>query len=112
MGSILLLTGMYRKMDNIRSRTNPGKLVLESEISNPIGGMMKLVKSALVLAAAPAALFLLSIKPSIATQKYAKETGKKCLDCHTKVPKKGDADHQLTELGKKFAENGHKLPKE
>jgi hypothetical protein len=73
---------------------------------------MKLVKSALVLAAASAALLLVSIRPSTATQKYAKETGKKCLDCHTKVPKKGDADHQLTELGKKFAENGHKLPKE
>ena len=71
---------------------------------------MKLVKSALILAAASAALFLLSISPSTATSKYAKETGKKCLDCHTKVPKKGDADPQLNELGKKFAENGHKLP--
>jgi hypothetical protein len=71
---------------------------------------MKVVKSMLVLAAASVFLFLLSIKPSTATQKYAKETGKKCLDCHTKVPKKGDTDPQLTELGKKFAENGHKLP--
>jgi|SoiMethySBSTD1v2_1073268.scaffolds.fasta_scaffold1670093_1 cytochrome c2 len=73
---------------------------------------MKLVKSALVLAVASAALLLVSIKPSTATQKYAKETGKKCLDCHTKVPKKGATDPQLNELGKKFAENGHKLPKE
>jgi hypothetical protein len=73
---------------------------------------MKLMKSTLLLAAALAALFLLSIKPSTATTKYAKETGKKCLDCHTKVPKKGDTDPQLTELGKKFAENGHKLPKD
>ena len=71
---------------------------------------MKLTRSALILAAASAALFLFSIKPSTATQKYAKDTGKKCLDCHTKVPKKGDADPQLNELGKKFAENGHKLP--
>jgi hypothetical protein len=71
---------------------------------------MKLVKSALILTVASAALLLVSIKPSTATQKYAKETGKKCNDCHTKIPKKGDADHQLTELGKKFAENGHKLP--
>ena len=70
------------------------------------------MRSALILGAASAVLFLLSIKPSTATTQYAKETGKKCLDCHTKVPKKGDADHQLTELGKKFAENGHKLPKE
>ncbi len=72
---------------------------------------MKLVKSALILAATSVALFLLSINPSTATSKYAKETGKKCLDCHTKVPKKGDTDPQLNELGKKFAENGHKLPK-
>jgi len=73
---------------------------------------MKVMKSVLVLAAASAAFLLVSITPSTATQKYAKETGKKCLDCHTKVPKKGDADPLLTELGKKFAENGHKLPKE
>jgi hypothetical protein len=73
---------------------------------------MKLIKSTLVLAVASAALFLVSITPSTATQKYAKDTGKKCLDCHTKVPKKGDADHQLNDFGKKFAENGHKLPKD
>jgi hypothetical protein len=73
---------------------------------------MKLVKSALVLAVASVVLFLLLIKPSTATQKYSKETGKKCKDCHTKVPKKGDTDPQLTELGKKFVENGHKLPKD
>ena len=45
-----------------------------------------------------------------ATQKYAKETGKKCLDCHKKMPKKGDKDVQLTELGQKFKDNDHKLP--
>jgi len=73
---------------------------------------MKLVKSTLVLAVASAVLFLLTITPSTATSKYAKETGKKCQDCHTKVPKKGATDPQLTELGKKFAENGHKLPKD
>jgi len=73
---------------------------------------MKVIKSVLVLVAASAALLVVSIKPSTATQKYAKETGKKCLDCHVKVPKKGDPDHQLNDFGKKFAENGHKLPKE
>jgi hypothetical protein len=45
-----------------------------------------------------------------ANPKYAKETGKKCLDCHKKLPKQGDKDPQLTELGQKFKENGHKLP--
>jgi hypothetical protein len=46
-----------------------------------------------------------------ATPKYAKDTGKKCLDCHKKIPKQGDKDVQLTELGQKFKDNDHKLPK-
>jgi hypothetical protein len=45
-----------------------------------------------------------------ANPKFAKETGKKCLDCHKKLPKQGDKDPQLTELGQKFKDNGHKLP--
>ena len=72
---------------------------------------MKMLKVGFVLGTALGLALLFSVTPSNATQKYAKETGKKCLDCHTKVPKKGDTDHQLTELGKRFAENGHKLPK-
>ena len=72
---------------------------------------MKLLKGMLLLLMAWClSFFFLWPKPSIATAKYAKETGKKCLDCHTKVPKKGK-DPQLTELGKKFLDNGHKLPK-
>jgi hypothetical protein len=46
-----------------------------------------------------------------ASQQFAKDTGKKCLDCHKKIPKKGDKDTQLTELGQKFKENGNKMPK-
>lgn len=72
---------------------------------------MKALKLGFLLGTALGVALLFSATPSIATQKYAKETSKKCLDCHTKVPKKGDKDFQLTELGKKFAENGHKLPK-
>ncbi len=45
-----------------------------------------------------------------ATPKYAKETGKKCTDCHVKIPKKGE-DPNLTNLGKAFQKNDHKLPK-
>ncbi len=71
---------------------------------------MKTLKLAFALAAALGIAWSFSPNPSHATPKYAKETKKKCLDCHTKVPKKGDTDHQLNELGKKFAENGHKLP--
>jgi len=52
------------------------------------------------------------LSPLNATSQFTKETGKKCADCHSKVPKKGDKDLYLTELGKKFKENGNKLPAE
>jgi len=42
---------------------------------------------------------------------FTKETGKKCLECHSKIPKKGESELYLTEFGKKFKENGNKLPK-
>ena len=45
-----------------------------------------------------------------ASSKFAKETGKKCLDCHKKLPKKGDKELNLTELGQKFKDNGNKMP--
>ena len=72
---------------------------------------MKMLKLGFALGTALGVALLFSVTPANATLKYAKETGKKCLDCHVKVPKKGDKDVQLTELGKKFAENDHKLPK-
>ena len=53
-----------------------------------------------------------SFSPLNASSQFTKETGKKCADCHSKVPKKGDKDLYLTELGKKFKENGNKLPEE
>ena len=55
-------------------------------------------------------MFLFSPE-SAASQQFSKETGKKCLDCHKKIPKKGDKDVQLTELGQKFKDNGNKMPK-
>ena len=72
---------------------------------------MKMLKLGFLMGTALAVALLFSTTSYDASQKYAKETGKKCLDCHTKIPKKGDTDHQLNEFGKKFAENGHKLPK-
>jgi predicted transcriptional regulator len=47
-----------------------------------------------------------------ASAKFTKETGKKCTDCHSKIPKKGETELYLTELGKKFRENGNKVPEE
>ncbi len=72
---------------------------------------MKILRLGFVLMTALGVALIFSGPPPEASAKYMKETGKKCLDCHTKVPKKGATDPQLTELGKKFAENGHKLPK-
>ena len=71
---------------------------------------MKLLKLSFLAGTVLGVALLFSSNPIVGSAKYAKETGKKCLDCHTKVPKKGDQDPMLTELGKKFAENGHKLP--
>ena len=56
-------------------------------------------------------MILLFSFDSVASQQFSKDTGKKCLDCHKKVPKKGDKDAQLTELGQKFKDNGNKMPK-
>ena len=58
------------------------------------------------------ALILVLIHNANASAKFTKETGKKCTDCHTKIPKKGEADLYLTELGKKFKENGNNMPEE
>jgi hypothetical protein len=71
---------------------------------------MKPLKLGFLLSTALGVILLFSSTPSIGSQKYAKETKKKCLDCHTKVPKKGATDPLLNEFGKKFAENDHKLP--
>jgi len=59
-----------------------------------------------------AALVLVLLHNADASAKFTKETGKKCADCHSKIPKKGEADLYLTELGKKFKENGNKMPEE
>lgn len=72
---------------------------------------MKMLKATFLLGTVLGVVMLFSSTPTVGSQKYAKETKKKCLDCHTKTPKKGATDHLLNEFGKKFAENGHKLPK-
>jgi hypothetical protein len=57
-------------------------------------------------------LILVLMYNANASTKFTKETGKKCTECHSKIPKKGEADLYLTELGKKFKENGNKMPEE
>ena len=52
------------------------------------------------------------LSPLNASSKFTKETGKKCTDCHSKTPKKGEKELYLTELGKKFKDNGNKLPEQ
>ena len=58
------------------------------------------------------AIVLVLIHNANASSKFTKETGKKCADCHSKIPKKGEAELYLTDLGKKFKENGNKMPEE
>ena len=71
---------------------------------------MKMLRGAVILCTALAVFAAWSAVPVTATQKYAKETGKKCTQCHTKIPKKGE-DPNLTDFGKEFHKNGDKLPK-
>lgn len=71
---------------------------------------MKMLRWVVVLITALAVFAVWTSVPVTATQKYAKETGKKCTECHTKVPAKGAADPNLTDFGKAFQKNGHKLP--
>ncbi len=47
-----------------------------------------------------------------ATLKYKKDTGKKCVFCHTGIPKPGDEDPQLNEDGKQFKRNNYQLTEE
>ena len=47
-----------------------------------------------------------------ATMKMKKDTGKKCLFCHSAVPEKGDTDPRLNRDGKLFKENDYKLTDE
>ena len=58
------------------------------------------------------ALIFTLMHTASASAKFTKETGKKCLDCHSKIPKKGEAELYLTEYGKKFKENGNKAVEE
>ena len=76
---------------------------------------MKLLIRMIKLIPVGVGIFLFSsapLSPVNASSQFTKETGKKCADCHSKVPKKGDKELYLTELGKKFKENGNKLPGE
>ncbi len=44
-----------------------------------------------------------------ATLEYRKETGLKCISCHTRVPEPEEEDPQLNDQGKKFKENDYRL---
>ncbi len=44
-----------------------------------------------------------------ATLKHRKQTGKKCVFCHTRIPEHADEDPQLNKQGKNFKENDYRL---
>ena len=46
------------------------------------------------------------------TLRYRRETGKRCVFCHTSIPEQGDENPQLNQDGKRFQENGHELTEE
>ena len=73
--------------------------------------MNRMLKLISVFFFAVALIFIL-IHTGSASAKFTKETGKKCLECHSKIPKKGEAEIYLTEYGKKFKENGNKAVEE
>jgi len=52
---------------------------------------------------------LLFYSTAEATLKYKKETGKRCIFCHTRIPEPEEKDPQLNEEGEKFLENGYTL---
>lgn len=58
------------------------------------------------------ALMFVLIHNASGSAKFTKETGKKCFDCHSKIPQKGETELYLTEYGKKFKENGNKAVEE
>jgi hypothetical protein len=49
---------------------------------------------------------VLAARPALATAQFAKDTGKSCGACHTATAGGGP----LTPFGKKFHDNGDKLP--
>ena len=44
-----------------------------------------------------------------ATLKHRKETAKRCVFCHTRIPEPEEKDPQLNADGEKFRENGYNL---
>ncbi len=55
-------------------------------------------------------LFLLLFhSPAEATLKHKKETGKRCIFCHTRIPEPEEKDPQLNADGEKFRENDYSL---
>jgi len=70
--------------------------------------MRKLKLIALFILLGSFFLFLFSFRAE-ATLKYRKETGKRCVFCHTHIPESGAEDPQLNEDGQKFEDNDYRL---
>jgi len=73
---------------------------------------MRRITQGLTLAALTLVMALFLAGSLQATLKYKKETGKKCVFCHTGIPKAGDEDPQLNEDGKEFKRNNYQLTEE
>ncbi len=70
---------------------------------------MRKIKVAALLVLLGGFFSLLFHSTAEATLKHRKETAKKCVFCHTRIPEPEEKDPQLNEEGEKFKENGYSL---
>ncbi len=70
---------------------------------------MRRIKMAALLVLLGGFFSLLFHSTAEATLKHKKETGKRCIFCHTRIPEPEEKDPHLNADGEKFQENGFTL---
>ena len=73
------------------------------------GHPMRKIKTVALLVLLGAFFSLLFHSTAEATLKHKKETGKKCIFCHSRIPEPEEKDPQLNGEGEKFRENDYSL---
>ena len=70
---------------------------------------MRKIKMVTLLILLGSFFLLLFDSTAEATLKHRKETAKRCVFCHTRIPEPEEKDSQLNGEGEKFKENGYTL---
>jgi len=70
---------------------------------------MRKIKTVALLVLLGGFFSLLFDSTAEATLKHKKETGKRCIFCHTRIPEPEEQDPQLNADGEKFKENDYSL---